>query len=56
MPAEAQLRADVDGLRLRAHAASARLATWASLGVSALLLWALQGNVPTPQLVAWLLA
>lgn len=53
MSAEAQLRADVDGLRLRAHAASARLANWASLGVSALLLWALQGTTPMPQLVAW---
>lgn len=56
MPADAQLRPDMDNLGLRAQAASARLAAWARLAVAALLMWALQGTVPMPQLVAWRLA
>jgi len=55
MPTEARLQADVDSLRLRAHATSARLASWGSLGVAAVLLWVTCGTIATPHLLAWLL-
>ncbi|GCL61708.1 PAS-domain containing protein [Pseudaquabacterium pictum] len=56
LPAGVALQAEVDALRLRAHASGARLAAVASLAVAGLLLWTAQGQIPLPRLLAWLAA
>jgi len=54
MQADAQQQSDIDGLRLRAHAASARLAIWGSLAVAVMLGWALAGAASVAAQLAWL--
>jgi len=56
MPVEAQLRADIDNRRLRAHATSARLAGWTSVLLAAVLWWLASGAAPAARLTAWSLA
>jgi PAS domain S-box-containing protein len=56
LPADAALQAEVDALRLRAHANGARLASGASLAVAGLLVWTVQDRIPLLPLLAWLAA
>ncbi len=53
-PVDALAHEDVDRLRLQGHASSAALASLASLGVAALLVWLLHPVIATPRLLAWL--
>ena len=54
MQVDARQQSDIDGLRLRSHAASARLAIWGSLAVAAMLLWVLAGAGAVALQGAWL--
>ncbi len=56
MPFDEPGKSDLDGLRLRAHAASAVAACGASLAGAALLLWAVLAATPQARLLPWMLA